>query len=244
MSGKILRLRVQVAVILILTVLMTSGCLYPRERITGGFESIPGQIEQVQSAVDQFQADKSVLPIKTVSADTPIFQKYVIDFERLGSYMLKPPSNAFENGGHLLYVLIDVENNPTVKVFDLRVSDTLRPVQAEVFRYLQKHNRYPRGMEISPGVFHLNVDLLDEADIEIPSPYTRDIQLPLVMDSQGMVYVDYRPDLMRSLQNLDAPPPSEDFDLRYLLTERSPFVPAHSLPYKYEEGDPVFNVNP
>lgn len=231
-----------VSVMTMITAWLLSGCLYPQDRLTGGLEALPRHVEEVQQAVDRYQEQQKVLPIKSVEADTPIFRKYVIDFQRLiPAYISDAPPSSFEKGGHYMYVLIDVENDPTVKVFDLRVTEELRDVQHEINTYTAENERYPRGFEIAPGVFELNAELLQYADVKIPSPYNPETELPLVMGSDGTVYVDYRTDLMRLFEDMDTEPPS-DFDLRYLLTEDSLFVPAHSLPYRYEDGDAVFHA--
>lgn len=232
-----------VCVTTIIIVLILSGCLYPEDRLTGGMQALPRHVEEVQQAIDRYQEQQSVLPIKTVEADTPIFQKYVIDFQRLiPAYIGDAPPSSFEKGGHLMYVLINVEEDPTVKVFDLRVTEKLRDIQREINTYTVENERYPRGIEIAPGVFELDEDLLQNAHVQIPSPYHPETSLPLVMGSDGTVYVDYRTDLMRLMEDMEIAPPS-DVDLRYLLTEDSLFVPAHSLPYRYEDGDAVFDAD-
>lgn len=236
--------KLRLGLLILLTILFTTGCLYPQDRLTGGMEALPRHVEEVQQAVDRFQKQKSVLPIKTVEADTPVYRKYAIDFERLTpAYIGDAPPSAFEKGGNFMYVLINVEDDPTVKVFDLRVTEKVRDVQLEINEYTREHERYPRGFEISPGVFELNKEQLQNADVKIPSPYHPENMLPLVMSSDGTVYVDYRTDLMRIIEDMDTKPESGT-DIRALLTEDSLFVPAHSLPYRYENGDAVFDVKP
>lgn len=219
--------------------IFATGCLYPQDRLSNGMESLPRHVEEVQQAVDRYAEQQSVLPIKTMEADTPQYRKYVIDFERLLRYIGEAPPSSFENGGSFMYVLIDVEDNPTVKLFDLRVTDELRTVQQEVNQYTLENDRYPRGMEIAPGVFELNEELLQHANVKIPSPYYPEQQLPLVMGSDGTVYVDYRMDIERLIRETETDPPA-GIDVRTLLTEDSLFVPAHSLPYRYEDGHVIF----
>ncbi|WP_054949595.1 hypothetical protein [Numidum massiliense] len=221
------------------TVFFTAGCMYPGERKTGGMEALPAHVDDVQRAVERYRDDTSVLPIKTVEADTPLYQKYVVDFGRLiPQYVSDAPPSAFEKGGSFMYVLLEVENNPTVKLFDLRVSDAVQKVQQEVDRYRDKQNRLPQGGELSPGVFVLDDAAVRAARQPIPSPYSEELTLPFLIDSSGTVYVDYRGDLTRLVQKLDTQPPAKK-DIRYLLTNDSLFVPAHSLPYKVEQGEVV-----
>src|SRR5699024_12881517 len=58
------------------------------------------------------------------SADTPIFEKYIIDFSVMkeNGVLSEIPGNAFENGGIYQYGLITPEENPRVKLIDLRVT--------------------------------------------------------------------------------------------------------------------------
>lgn len=227
--------------LLIGIMVLVSGCLYPQDS-SNSIELLTNHVEDVQQAVDRYLQNESVLPIKTREADTAIYQKYVVDFAKLvPAYMTEPPSTAFENGGNYMYVLIDVEENPAVKLYDLRVPDQLHNVQQQINLFTVEEERYPRGIEIAPGVFELNEALIKDADMKIPSPYVSQSMLPLVMASDGTVYVDYRADLEHIIEQLDALPPTEQ-DLRTLLTDESIFVPAQSLPYRYEDGDIIFDV--
>lgn len=220
---------------------MTSSCLYPQDS-SNSIDVLSNHVEEVQQAVDRYWERESVLPIKTKEAETAIYQKYVVDFARLvPAYMVEPPPSAFENGGNYIYVLIDVEHNPTVKLFDLRVTDEVSEVQQEINRYTVKEERYPRGIEIAPGVFEINEELIRRADIQIPSPYVPQSMLPLVMASDGTVYVDYQADLEHMIEESDVAPPRGK-DLRTLLTDNSIFVPAQSLPYHYDNGEVIFDV--
>jgi PBP1b-binding outer membrane lipoprotein LpoB len=67
--------------LLILTAVLLSGCLYPKEELTQNQIPYKDQIKAVQTAVDDFQKNNGgILPIKTREAKTPIYQKYPIDF--------------------------------------------------------------------------------------------------------------------------------------------------------------------
>ena len=66
------------------------------------------------------------LPIKTRDADTDIYIKYPIEFEKIvPAYTEKIPGNAYETGGIYQYVLMDVEAESDRKVgrFDDRPSE-------------------------------------------------------------------------------------------------------------------------
>lgn len=59
------------------------------------------------------------------------------------------------------------------------------------------------------------------------------------MDTNGQLYVDYRIDLNDALQLYDHQY-EEGNDIRFILAENTPFVPAYSLPYTIHEDEPVF----
>lgn len=108
-----------------------SGCLYPEERLKQNQIPYEDQVAAVQSAVNQYrEATGGLLPIKTRDMKTPIYQKYPIDFNKLiPRYMQEPPGNAYESGGIFQYVIVDAENNPTVKLLDLRSAEQIRELK-------------------------------------------------------------------------------------------------------------------
>ncbi|MFE7152032.1 hypothetical protein ACFVIJ_16925, partial [Heyndrickxia sporothermodurans] len=101
-----------------------SGCMYPQDKLAKNQVPYESQIEEVQKAVNKFQKDNDgILPIKTKDQSTPIYEKYPIDFKKMiPNYLSDAPGNSYENGGIFQYVLIDVENKPKVKIFDLRIA--------------------------------------------------------------------------------------------------------------------------
>src|SRR5690554_5013672 len=103
---------------LLLVIAVLSGCMYPEENLAQNQIPYEEQVSSVQNAVLKFQEDNNgILPIKTKDAETPIYQKYLIDFNRIvPRYLPEVPGNAFEAGGIFQYVLIDVETDPTVKL--------------------------------------------------------------------------------------------------------------------------------
>lgn len=75
--------------------------------------------------------------------------------------------------------------------------------------------------------------------LTVPSPYS-DAQLPIVIGGDGEFYVDYSIDLHRILQN-ENPDVQEGEDIRRLLADEYPVLPAYSLPYTVNsEKEPVF----
>jgi len=224
-----------------LLVILT-GCLYPSNQLQKNQVPNQVQLESIQNAVDTYQENTNgLLPIKTKPQDTPIFQKYQLDFEKLKQQNLigEPPGTAFENGGYYQYVIIHPEENPTVKVLDLRTTETLRSLQVKV-KFFRDNNRYPPfGDQIAKGVYALDYEKigLDEPPM-IDSPYSQQM-LPVYLNSEGKLFIDYRKDLYEYLSNKDHSYESGE-DIRYLLTDHAPFVPGYSEPYTIREGEPIF----
>lgn len=229
-----------VIVFFMLTIALT-GCLYPQAERAKNALPHKEQIQAVQLAVEQFQqANDGRLPIKTKGNDTPIYQKYLIDFKKLvPQYLLHTPDNSFEEGGLFQYVLIDVEENPTVKVFDLRMAEAIR----EMKLYIKAYGQPPFKEKHADNVFTLHFEKLGyEKEPTVISPFTNE-PLSFVATGDGEVYVDYLPDLYQKLQNV-----KHEYiygeDVRGVLVKDSIFVPAYSLPYTVdkETNNPIFFV--
>jgi hypothetical protein len=229
------------ALLLICLAIVLSGCMYPSEMKVEN--QIPGQdqIDAVQRAVNEYREDTGVLPIKNRDMDTDIFIKYLIDFEKIvPKYLSSAPSNAYEKGGIFQYVIWDPENNPTVKLVDLRIPDKIRDVNARMA--VKQYPQYEK--QISDYVYTINHKSLGyEEPLTVPSPYTNNF-LPLVLTNEGKVFVDYSIDLNLFIkeQNLTL---TEGEDIRTYLVEHYPVVPAYSLPYTVNEhNEPIFMFNP
>ena len=228
-------------VLLIISAIVLSGCMYPDEMKVEN--QIPGQdqIDSVQRALNEFKEDTGVLPIKNRDMDTDIFIKYIIDFEKLvPKYLSSAPSNAYEKGGIFQYVIWDAEKNPTVKLVDLRVPDKIRDVNARM-----KVKEYPQyGKQISDYVYAINHENIGYKEpLTVASPYSNNL-LPLVLTTEGKVYVDYTIDLNLFIQeqNLTL---TEGEDIRTYLAQYYPVLPAYSLPYTVnEDNEPIFMFNP
>lgn len=222
-----------------ITSVFLTGCAYPKDKLAQNQTPYQDQVTSVQAAVDQFQEDNGgILPIKTNENDTPIYQKYLIDFKKIApKYMAEPPGNAYESGGIFQYVLIDVETNPTVKIFDLRIAETIRDINLRM-----KMQKYPPYKEqLSRNVFTLDFTKLGfKEDPVATSPYTNQ-DLPFVITGDGEVYIDYQKDLYQILQK-EQPKLEAGEDIREILYEDSLFVPAYSLPYTLDPktNEPIF----
>jgi hypothetical protein len=230
-----------VAVILFFTMLL-SGCLYPEEELAKNQVPNEDQLEMVQSAVEQYQETSGgLVPIRTKDSDTPIFEKYLVDFSKLKevSILTEIPGNAFENGGVYQYTIIRPEKKPRVKLIDLRITEAIRSVNLKLDIYRNEHLYPPFSREVAEGVYMIDYKKLGlDSSPTVVSPYSQE-QLPIVMDTDGKLYVDYRIDLAKALQKYKHDYKPGD-DIRYILADNTPFVPAYSLPYTIRNGEPIF----
>jgi hypothetical protein len=160
-----------------------------------------------------------------------------VDFKELQGDLGWIPPSAYEQGGDFLYVLVNVEKKPTVRLFDLRVNDKVEQVQPYVREYYSKHKKWPIGAQVAPHFFELDYEKLGIDPVTIPSPYSK-AELPLILDDRGLVYVDYRTEAMKKWQTAKVKP-TEDEDLRLWLAEDSFFVPAFSPVMKMKNSEPV-----
>ncbi|MBO8170688.1 MAG: hypothetical protein H0Z33_02235 [Bacillaceae bacterium] len=227
--------------LLVILLLMLSGCMYPEERYAENQIPPDTFVRDVQSAIDRYYQENKLLPIKTKPADTPVFEKYVIEFNRLvPRYLASVPPNVFEKGGPYYYVLINIEEKPTVKLLDLRVTSKVADVQQRVDVFLAAQGHLPIKDLIGPGYYAIDYEALKSDPVYVRSVYSG-AQLPLIMNASGKVGVDYRIDLAGRLEKTDLPlTPGED--IRYLLTRDSMFVPVKSFPYTIDQGEPVFMI--
>ena len=225
--------------ILVLTAILLSGCMYHKENIVENHIPYKDQLQSVQTAVDSFQKDnRGILPIITKPADTPIYQKYPIDFKKIiPKYLSEPPGNAYENGGIYEYVLVDAETKPSVRLLDLRISQTIQEIKLRI-----KAGGYPPYKErLADNVYSLDFKKLGyEEPPFADSPYTNQ-KLPFVITGDAEVFVDYRADLERVLLKGENYPAAGQ-DIRPLLVKEFMFVPAYSLPFTIDSktNKPIF----
>jgi hypothetical protein len=231
---------------IMITIIFLTGCLYPQDRLTQNQIPYEDQISSVQSAVDQYkEANNGLLPIKDRDMTTPIYQKYPIDFNKLAPrFIPEPPGSAFESGGVFLFVLIDVENNPTVKLLDLKISEAIRDLNLRINMYRQVHEYPPFKDNIGADLYTLDYDKLGmkEAPFVI-SPYSGN-NLPLMINNKLEIFVDYRMDLYDALGKYEHSFKAGE-DIRQILATNYMFVPAHSVPYTIDDNtnEPIFLLN-
>ncbi|WP_429668612.1 hypothetical protein [Bacillus gobiensis] len=235
-------MRVQKILCLISVILLLSGCLYPEEKKIQQTVPKNDQLSGVQEAVNEFKKENGgLLPIKTSGTDTPLYQKYVIDFDRLSPrYLTEPPGTSFENGGEYLYVLTDVENKPTVKLIDLKISEEIRKLKLLLQMYKDRHKYPPFHKQMAGGLFALNYEKLGlKQPPEVTSPVTGN-SLPLLIDGHGEIVVDYRSDLSFLLDHRNESYP-KGAPIQDIYWKETPFVPAFSPGYTLnEKGEPEF----
>lgn len=218
--------------------LLLSGCLYPEDEKAAQENPYEEQIDAVQKAVNSFKENTGgLLPIKTRENETDMYIKYPIEFSKIvPAYTEKIPSNAYETGGIYQYVLMDVEENPTVKLVDLRIAERIRDLN------LRRHinGKLPFKDPVGENVYEIDFEAMGfKEPLKVESPYS-DALLPIVVGGDGHFYVDYSIDLNRILQE-QKPDVKEGEDIRYLLADSNPILPAYSLPYTVnEKNEPIF----
>lgn len=233
---------------IVLLLLLLSGCMDAGGVKKQGQPASGEYLVVVQNAVDEFQKRTGVLPIKNKDLDVPVYEKYPIDFQKLqGKGLLSTiPANSFEKGGSAIYILMDAETKPTVKLMDLVSYQQVGAVQKDINDYMTKHNgSIPKGEQLAPGIYRLDTNLLGKKTPTIVSPYSRG-SLTIVMDEQGKAALDYGPEIAKAMSMKKMTSADPAVDLRTLLTEASYFVPVKSYPYYWKNGQPIIStgVNP
>ncbi|MFD2701633.1 hypothetical protein ACFSVM_14220 [Paenibacillus shunpengii] len=238
------KLRVVVLGVLLLTLVMLTGCMYPgtsseSEAVIVNYDD---SVNRIQNAIDSFQSDQHILPMITAGNETPRYEKFRIDLNKLEQqgYLDDIPNTAFEKGGSVYYLLQNEETDPVVKVMDLTTVQRVNDVQRSVQTYKSAHDEWPVSEEVSPGIFRVDLDKLQSGANqlqELKSVYSGEV-LPYLLDDHGNVYADYAVDIMQVIER-EQLAPSETEDLRELLTERSHHVPVKSLPYHWDGSAPL-----
>lgn len=226
-----------VALIALISVLC-GGCMYPAEK-RQQLDKLDQHVAQVQSAVERYQQENKVLPYRYTEEDEKLTTHYQVDFRQLLGYVGQIPPSAFEQGGDFMYVLVNVDQKPTVKLFDLRVNEAVEKVRPYVTGYRQRTGKWPRGQDVQPGYYEIDYQALNMDPVTIPSPYSVGTEVPLLIDEQGRIWADYRMDVMKKWQSAQKKP-EPDADLRAWLAESSHFVAGFSPLIHMEKGNPIF----
>jgi len=224
---------------LLLAASLVSGCLYPQERKAQNQVSTKEAVRNVQGAIEQYFADKSVLPIKNAESSTPVYEKFFIDFAKLQreGYISSIPTAAFENGGNYYFLIIDEENTRQVKLMDIVTYQKINDIQSWVRTYVQTNGKLPMGEEMYEGFYLIDYKALSKKEPELVSQFSRQT-LQAVIDNNGTVYTDYGIDIMQLLQKDGTEGLEQGLDLRELLVAASDFVPVKAPVYHLIDGEP------
>ncbi|WP_445670007.1 hypothetical protein [Paenibacillus sp. FSL R10-2771] len=217
------------------------GCMYPgdseqRQPGSGYRESV----KRVQAAVDVYQEQEGLLPIKTSDEATPRYEKFVVDLNKLqqAGYLDEIPAAAFEKGGSAYFLILDEESDPQVKLMDLVTVQKVNDVQRKVNLYKSAHGgELPAEKEVYPGLSAIDAKKAGTASIKLNSVYSGQA-LQFLMDKDGTVYADYGADISSAIDK-NGGAPEADRDLRLELEQASYYVPVKSLPYLWVDGQPV-----
>ena len=226
--------------IMLLTLL--TGCLFPQDELEKNKIPNESQLEMVQEAVLEYQNETGgLMPIKTKEEEESSYEKYLIDFTLLKERQLISdiPGTAYENGGVYQYVIVTPEEDPRVKLIDLRITEEIRSVNVKLNTYRNKNTYPPYGEEIADGLYTINYEKLGmDSEPKIVSPYSQST-LPIIMNTDGDLFVDYRMDIQNALEEYDHSFKEGD-DIRPILVDHHPFVPAYSLAYTIENNEVTF----
>ncbi|QYR19917.1 DUF3939 domain-containing protein [Paenibacillus sp. sptzw28] len=227
------------AFIIMLLAVVLPGCMYPNDQPGQNQRPPKDAILNVQAVIDQYKKDTGLLPIRNSNPDTPLYEKYQIDFDKLlrMDYLSEIPATAYEKGGSYYYLIINEETDPTVKLMNLAIYQQVNDIQAALKVYSGSHGGdLPSGETAYPGFTRIDYSKLDKREPAIRSMYTGQT-LSTMMDGKGNVYIDYGSDIMQAL----AKQPGglkPDQDLRALLVDHSDFVPVKSTVYRLVNGEP------
>jgi hypothetical protein len=233
------RMRVALLAACVMILLLTSGCLYPQDQTPGQDASARESVLTVQDAVNRYKESTGLLPIQNAKASVPVYEKYRIDFGKLKrmGYVSSVPQAAFENGGSYVFLIIDEETKPQVKLLDLTVYQGIAAVQKKVDDYRNAHSgNNPAGAEVYPGFRILDFDKLGGSKPDLQSMYSRS-PLELMVDDRGRVYADYGVDIAAAVAKTHSPPKADE-DLRHRLADASYYAPVKSPVYRWVGDGP------
>ncbi|OAS14069.1 hypothetical protein [Paenibacillus oryzisoli] len=230
--------------LVIILVILLTGCAYPQELRKENQINPAEFITVVGQAVDTYHEKTGVLPIKNSDMTTPLYEKYVIDFPKLKKTNLlsSVPANAFESGGVFIYVLVDAETKPIVKLMDLSAYQSVEDVQKKVNDYIAKHSgNIPQGVAINDAYAYVDLKLIGMKEPDIKSVYNRKNTITYLINRQtGEVSIDYAMDINMFIKNNALESSFKpDQDLRRILVDKSYFVPIRSVSYVWKNNQPM-----
>ncbi|MCR8842978.1 hypothetical protein NQ117_04735 [Paenibacillus sp. SC116] len=233
------RTKFVVSIILVVCLLL-QGCMYPNELRKENQASAKDGILLVQNAVDEYQKQNSLLPIVTADQSVPRYEKFKINFEVLlaNEVLGTIPANAFESGGTGVYLIVNEEKKPTVRLMHLPTAQRVNDLQRAVTMYREKNaGQLPSKEQLYPGFFEISLEKIGARPVDVRSPYSGDT-LTFIMDEQGNVYADYAPDIMKAVEKSGKKPADQTDDIQELLVTEGLFVPVKSPVYEWRDNAP------
>lgn len=231
-------MRVKVMMLLTIT-LIAAGCnMRTQEFNQRVMQDLPQEVQQVQTALDQYMEQTPVLPIKS-SQGASFYEMYVLDLQKLDAYLSARPSNSFEKGGNFVFVVANPGEGKDyqVRVLDLRVTEKLRDLNHRVDHYQRSQGEWPLGEREQRGYYRLDFEKLGIDPVTLPSPFSNQ-NLPILITSDGELFLDYRAEVMQQLEKQEKEA-AEKTDLREWLWKDSVYVPAYSPLIEEKDGEPV-----
>lgn len=217
-----------------LALFVLTGCMYPDDERAGSNIPPETDIDNVQSAVENFrEKEGGILPIKTTE-DSLEYLKYPVEFTRIvPEYLSEIPITAYENGGNFQYVILDAEDNPTVKIADLAIIEELRSLRLRI-NGMGEHVEL--GEQIGPNVYQLDLEHYNLAENPtVTSPYTGR-ELNIYYSGGEEFVVDYRDDLNLMIENEGLEFETGE-DIREVLYELTPIVPIYAPEMTVDENN-------
>ncbi|GLX68990.1 hypothetical protein [Paenibacillus glycanilyticus] len=225
---------------LIAAVISISGCMYPKSEMKQNQVAPKEAVRNVQAAIDQYQSETGMLPMKNSSEDTPVYEKFLVDFSQLTNkgYISSIPTAAFENGGNYYFLIINEETKPQIKLMNLVTYQQANDIQSWVNDYKNSHDgQLPASGQAYPGYSYIDYKAMNKKSPDLRSDYSFQT-LAAMMDETGRVYIDYGPDIMQVIQKHSDVKPSADADLRTVLVDSDQYVPVKAPAYHWVNNEP------
>ncbi|SFF04698.1 hypothetical protein SAMN05216378_4868 [Paenibacillus catalpae] len=227
-------------VILTVAVWSLSGCMYPKSELKQNQAAPKEAVRNVQAAIDQYHSETGMLPMKTSPEETPVYEKFLVDFAQLKNkgYLSSIPTAAFENGGNYYFLIINEETKPQIKLMNLVTYQQINDIQTWVNEYKNSHDgQLPKGEQAYPGYSYIDYKAMNKKAPELRSDYSFQT-LAAIMDESGRVYTDYGIDIMQVIQKKGDTALSKDTDLRMNLVDSDMFVPVKAPVYHWVNKEP------
>jgi len=228
-----------VAVTGFIIILLLAGCGSRSGDAAPPQETVP----IVQQAVDRYVLTHHTPPVKQRTGEAGEYERYPIDFRQLVQtlQLAQVPSNAYENGGAYYYVLQPSSEGWQVKLIDMVLWQNVTDIQAKASTYIAQTGRLPAADSLREGIYKIDAKALGLDSDQVRSVYSPQM-LPLLITDSGTVVIDYAFEIMKRVQMLAETFQPTIKDLREILMDGSFMLPVHSLPYRWENDEPVITL--